>query len=254
MTGVEFPSRQSGLPIPPRVLPEGASLFLDFDGTLVDLIDQPDRVVADEELRDLLTALDARLGGRLAVVSGRSLAQLDAMLGPLAQSVALSGSHGSEHRWRGIDTQPHRPAALDEAAARLHPFAAQNPGMLVEAKSFGIALHYRQCPEAEPAARKTARDVATELGLCVQDGKMMVELRVAGGDKGTAVRRLMAQSPMHGTRPIFLGDDRTDEAAFETVTELGGFGILVGPARRTAATFGLASPSAVRAWLTDQLT
>ena len=232
---------------------EGASLFLDFDGTLVDLIDQPEQVVADDVLRDLLTALDTMLGGRLAVVSGRSLAQLDAMLGPVAQSIALSGSHGSEHRWRGIDAQPHRPAALDEAAARLRPFAAKNTGMLVEEKSFGIALHYRKCPEAEQAARKKAWDVATELGLYLQDGKMMVELRVAGGDKGTAVRRLMARPPMRGTRPIFFGDDRTDEAAFDIVAELGGFGILVGPARLTAATFGLANPSAVREWLTEHL-
>lgn len=246
-------SEQSDLAVPPHVLLEGASLFLDFDGTLVDLIDQPDQVVADDILRDLLIALDIMLGGRLAVISGRSLAQLDAMLGPVAQSVALSGSHGSEHRWRGMTAQPHRPAALDEAAARLRPFAADNAGMLVEEKSFGVALHYRQCPEVEQAARKKARDVATEFELYLQDGKMMVELRAAGDDKGTAVRRFMAQPPMRDTRPIFIGDDRTDESAFEAVAELGGFGVLVGAARPTAATFGLGNPAAVRAWLTEQL-
>lgn len=233
---------------------QGASLFLDFDGTLVDLIDQPEQVVADDVLRDLLVALDTMLGGRLAIISGRSLAQLDAMLGPVAQLVALSGSHGSEHRWRGMTAQPHRPVALDEAAARFRAFAAANAGMLVEEKSLGVALHYRQCPAAAQAARKTARDVATELDLYLQDGKMMVELRAAGDDKGTAVRRFMAQPPMRDTRPIFIGDDRTDESAFEAVAELGGCGILVGAARPTAASFGLANPAAVRAWLTEQLT
>lgn len=246
-------SAPSFLPVPPHFLLEGASLSLDFDGTLVDLVDQPDQVVADDVLRDLPTALDAMLYGRLAVVSGRSLVQLDAMLSPVAQRIALSGSHSSEHRWRDITAQPHRPAALDEAAARLRLFMAQNTGMLLEEKSFGIALHYRKCPEAEPGVRAKAQDVATELGLYLQDGKMMVELRVPDGDKGTAVRRLMARPPMRDTRPIFFGDDRTDETAFEVVTELGSFGILVGPARPTAATFGLANPSAVRTWLTERL-
>lgn len=241
------------LPAPPPFLLEGASLFLDFDGTLVDLIDRPDAVIADAALRALLRDLDIKLGGRLALVSGRSLAQLDAILGPVAQIVALSGSHGSEHRWRGIAAQPHRPATLDEAATRLRSFAKARPGIIVEEKSYGVALHYRGRPDAEQEARKVAWDLASELELHLQDGKMMVELRVAGGDKGLAVGRMMRRAPMLGTRPIFIGDDLTDETAFAAVTDLGGFGILVGSRGKTAATFGLPDPASVRTWLTERL-
>src|SRR6185312_15387128 len=103
----------------------------------------PDEVIADDGLRNLLAELNVRLDGRMAVISGRSIAQLDAMLGPIAKTIALSGSHGCEHRWNGISAQPHRPATLDQAAERLRPFADRNPGALVEEKSYGVALHYR---------------------------------------------------------------------------------------------------------------
>lgn len=234
---------------PPAALLEGASLFLDFDGTLVDLVDRPDEVVADPALRDLLTRLDAKLEGRLAVVSGRSLAQLDSILGPIAQTLALSGSHGSEHRWKGISAQPARPEALDRAAERLRPFAERNPGVLVEEKSYGVALHYRMLPEVEPEALSLTGALGEEFALHVQNGKMMVELRVPGGDKGIAVRRLMQRDPMKGTRPVFIGDDLTDESAFSAAVALSGTGILVGEQRETAARYGLETPAAVRAWL-----
>ncbi|WP_231478209.1 trehalose-phosphatase [Sphingomonas sp. UNC305MFCol5.2] len=226
-----------------------ASLFLDFDGTLVDLADRPDDVVADAELRALLARLNLRLGGRVAVISGRSIAQLDAILGPVAQEIALSGSHGCEHRWQGISAQPHRPPTLDQAAERMRAFADRFAGALVEEKSYGVALHYRLCPEAEKEAVELAWHVARDLGLELQEGKMMIELRVAGGDKGVAVRRMMRLAPMKGTMPVFIGDDRTDENGFEAVTELGGAGIFVGKPGETGAHYLLESPAAVRAWL-----
>jgi trehalose 6-phosphate phosphatase len=238
---------------PPLSLLEGASLFLDFDGTLVELVDRPDEVVADDSLRGLLDALNARLDGRLAVISGRSLAQLDAMLGPVAQAIALSGSHGCENRWQGISARPHRPPTLDTAAARLRPFAADYPGMLVEEKSFGVALHYRLCPEAEDAAVAFAWQVARDLDLVLQGGKLMIEIRMPGGDKGVAVRRLMRRPIMRGTRPVFIGDDRTDEPAFEAAAELGGSGIFVGAPRETGATYLLPDPATTRAWLAGAL-
>lgn len=209
--------------------------------------------MADGDLRTLLADLHSLTGGKLAVVSGRSLAQLDAMLGPVAQVIALSGSHGSEQRLLGNCMQPDRPATLDRAASRLHAFADVSPGVFVEEKSYGVALHYRQCPTAAPDALKLARNLASELELYLQTGKMMVELRVPGGNKGVAVRNLMSLSPMKGTKPIFIGDDRTDEPGFAAAAELGGFGILVGLARDTAATFGLADPATVRAWLKEIL-
>nr|WP_089218926.1 trehalose-phosphatase [Sphingomonas laterariae] len=226
-----------------------ASLFIDFDGTLVDLIDQPDQVVADDALIALLARLLDRRADGLALVSGRSIEQLDRMLGPIAQRIALSGSHGCEHRWNGILAHPVRPAALDDVEDRLRGFAGAHPGVVVEPKSFGVALHYRHAPAAEIAAHEQARLLGEMFGLAVQPGKMVVELRVPGGDKGAAVRRMMGRPIMAGTRPIFIGDDWTDEAGFQAASDLGGFGVLVGPLRETAALYGLPDSAAVRAWL-----
>lgn len=237
------------LPPPPPALLDGASLFMDFDGTLVDLADRPDMVAVDETLRTLVALLHERHAGRIAIVSGRSIAQLDALLGPLTQRIALSGSHGCEHRWDGISAHPVPPPELETAAKRMNAFAKGRPGTLVEEKSFGVALHYRMAPQAEAAAQALGAELAAELGLSLQQGKMVVELRPPGGSKGGAVRRLMSRPPMAGTRPIFLGDDVTDEDGFEAVLELGGTGILIGPPRPTAARYRLPDPASARAWL-----
>ena len=237
------------LPPPPMQMAEGASLFMDFDGTLVEIVERPDLVAVDGALRDLLGALLVALDGRLAIVSGRSLAQLDAMLGPLAEKLALSGSHGNEHRWQGVEAHPVRPLTLDAAAEAFGDFAAAHPGTLVEVKSYSVALHYRQAPLVGASAQAAARRLAEQHDLRLESGKMVVELRVAGGDKGVAVRRLMARPPMAGTVPLFIGDDFTDEAGFEAVQALGGIGILVGEPRPTAAAFRLPDVTAARAWL-----
>jgi trehalose 6-phosphate phosphatase len=237
------------LPPPPSSLLDNASLFMDFDGTLVEIAERPDAVVADDALRDLLAGLCVVFVGRVAIVSGRSLAQLDEMLGPLAHGLAMSGSHGNEHRWSGVTAQPIRPATLDTATETLNIFAAAHPGVLVEPKSFSVALHYRQAQAIGPSAQAIAVRLAEEHGLGVEHGKMVVELRVAGGHKGIAVRRLMARPPMAETRPLFIGDDLTDEGGFEAARALGGAGILVGPPRATAAAFALPDVTAVRGWL-----
>lgn len=227
---------------------EGTSLFIDFDGTLIDIADRPDDVIVDQEIRVLLTALACRHGDRVALVSGRSLAQLDALLGTIASNFALSGSHGAEFRWNGSYVSPERPQALDEAEARLRDAASLHSGTSVEIKTCGVALHYRMSPSSADWARLTATRIAEDLGLVRQLGKMMVEIRLPG-DKGTALRTLMKRPEMAGTRPVFLGDDLTDEPAFEAAHALGGSGILVGPPRPTAARYGLAHPSDVRRWL-----
>ena len=239
--------------LPPATLLQNGSLFLDLDGTLLDLIDQPGEVVADADLCSLLENLERHLEGRLAIVSGRSLAQLDEILGPTGQQIALSGSHGCEHRWHSISAQPVRPDTLDAAAQRIDAFVRRNPGTLIEEKSFGVTLHFRMRPQVEADARKLAEAIAADLGLYLQEGKMMFELRVPGGDKGIALRRLMNHSPMRGTVPVFLGDDRTDEPAFVAAAELGGAGVLVGEPRLTAARYRLRDPAAVRAWLADAI-
>jgi trehalose 6-phosphate phosphatase len=234
---------------PPLSLLAGASLFLDLDGTLLDLVDQPDEVAADEALISLLGRLAARLDGRLAVISGRSLAQIDEILGASVGMLALSGSHGLEHRLDGIATSPGRPAALDEAAKRMRGFVASWPGALVEDKSLGVALHYRMARGAAEQADALAQDIADELGLAVQRGKMMVELRAPGGDKGEAIATMMRAPAMAETVPVFVGDDLTDEPGFAAAEALGGCGVLVGADRPSAARYRLASPAAVRDWL-----
>jgi len=230
---------------------EGSSLFLDLDGTLLDIVDRPQDVKADESLCALLGALSEALGGRVAVISGRSLEQIDGILGEIAADLALSGSHGCEHRWKGVWARPLRPEALDRVADRMHAFAGARRGVLVEEKSYGVALHYRLNPETEPEARELAEALAQEFELYLQHGKMMVELRVAGGDKGQAVHRLMSRAPMQGTRPVFIGDDVTDEPGFAAARELGGHGVLVGPPRATAADHRIASPADLRGWLAE---
>lgn len=237
------------LPAPPADLLHGTSLFLDLDGTLLELVDRPGDVMADAGLRALLERLAARLEGRLAIVSGRSLAQIDAMLGPIAQRVALSGSHGGEHRFGATELRPERPAALDEVASRFRNFAQNWDDVLVEEKSFGVALHYRMEPEAGEAAMAIAQTLGDTHALKVQHGKMMVELRLPGGDKGASVRLMMDRLPMAGTLPVFIGDDLTDEPGFIAAQDLGGIGILVGDRLPTQARFALPDPAAVRAWL-----
>ena len=239
------------LPLPPAVSPDRNSLFLDFDGTLVSLVDDPDSVHADADLLDLLNDLHARFGSRLAIVSGRSIAQLDHMIGPLAQTITLAGSHGAEIRQDGYMHEPARPAGLDAAIAEARAFAALHPAMIVEIKTQGVGLHYRMQPDLETETRARARAIGAAHHLYVQPGKMMVELRGPGSDKGDAVKTLVARAPMEDSLPVVLGDDLTDEPALACAQALGGFGVLVGAPRATAADYGLADVADVRAWLWD---
>jgi len=235
------------LPPPPPDLCD-ASLFLDFDGTLVELAPHPDAVEVTQGLLARLDRLAAALPGRVAIVSGRSLAQLDAMLGDGGRRIAMAGSHGAERRVPG---DPHAasepPAALARAADALAA-AAERLGLVFERKTFGAALHYRQRPDAEAEARQVAAAVAQTHALVLQHGKMMVEVRERGS-KGEAVHALLEGAAMAGTRPLFFGDDITDEDGFAAAAGRGGAGVLVGAARDTAARYGLAGPAALLDWL-----
>lgn len=135
----------------------------------------------------------------------------------------------------------------------MHGFAKGRAGLLVEEKSFGVALHYRLNPSWQGEVDNFARELAKALGLTLQIGKMVAELRVGGGDKGRAVHRLMTQPQLRYTRPIFVGDDVTDEPGFATARALGGHGIMVGAPRSTAADYRLGSPADLRTWLTEAI-
>lgn len=237
------------LPPPPLPDPAATSLFLDFDGTLVDLAPTPDAVVVDEGLGSLLRRLAAAMPGRVALVSGRSIAQLDRFLAGHLDAVAVAGSHGAERRTaEGGHLKPERSAALEAAAAELAAYA-ERERLLFEAKTLGVTLHFRANPEREDAAVAAAEEIAARHGLHANRGKMMVEVRLPG-DKGQAVRTLMAAPAMAGTTPWFFGDDLTDEDGFAAADALGGAGVLVDAARDTRAAYRLDGVAALRAWLT----
>jgi trehalose 6-phosphate phosphatase len=235
-------------PPPPNLL-NGAALFLDFDGTLVELAESPDSIRVPHGLHPLLERLSRTLSGRLAIVSGRAVEDLEGHLA--GGRIALSGSHGLELRFPDGSFVPVvPPAGLAEAAREARAFACAE-GLLLEEKPAGIALHYRRAPEREEAVRAFAAALAERTGLSVQPGKMVFELRPAGAHKGDAVRRLMAEPAFAGGRPLFVGDDLTDENAFEAAAALGGGGILVGSPRPTAALWRLASVAEVTRWLEE---
>ncbi|PJG46930.1 trehalose-phosphatase [Sphingobium sp. LB126] len=235
------------LPVPPPALLKGAALFLDFDGTLAPIADTPDGVVVDEELLVLLGQLRDRLDGRLAIVSGRSVATLRD-LGFAA--FLLAGTHGLEFAEPDAPVEaPARLPAINEAEAAFQTFAAGKSGVLVERKTISVGLHFRGAPQWGTAAGDLATALAEQLGLAVQPGKMLYELRPGGADKGSAVQALMQRRPMAGGTPVFIGDDITDEEGFAAARELGGAGILVGVPRPTLAAFSLEQVAAVRHYL-----
>ncbi|MBX3561337.1 MAG: trehalose-phosphatase [Sphingomonas sp.] len=238
----------ASLPPPPPDLLDGAALFLDFDGTLVDLADTPDAIRVAPGLAPMLERLRARLGGRLAIVSGRSIVDLERHL-PL-HGIAFSGSHGLELRFADGTRLPLSvPAGLDAAREAVTGFVDGRPGLLVEEKPAGIALHYRLAPQAQAEVETFMAALGHAHGFTLQGGKMVAELRADGADKGDAVRAFMMEPGFAATIPVFVGDDLTDEHAFEAVAALGGAGVLVGPERDTAARYRLPSVEAVARWL-----
>jgi trehalose 6-phosphate phosphatase len=226
----------------------GAALFLDLDGTLAPIAARPQDVGPDPRRSSLLTQLSEGLDGRLAVVSGRTLTDVDRILEGRVQAVAAV--HGLVRRGadgRLDESAPH--PALEGARQALAAVAAADAGMLVEDKGLSATLHYRLAPERAQAARDAATRLADETGLVLQHGDMVVELRTPGPNKGDSVGAFMGTRPFAGATPVFVGDDVTDEDGFAAAQALGGFGVLVGPERTTAARFRLPDVDAALAWL-----
>ncbi|MGF7155091.1 trehalose-phosphatase [Novosphingobium gossypii] len=237
------------LPTPPALaIGPGTALFLDFDGTLVDIADHPDAVVVPDDLPDLLSGLSRALKGRLAVVTGRSIAALEGLVGTL--DVAVAGSHGGEFRPSAdAGVQPLAEPLPGEVVATLERCARDNGGLLVEPKPFSVAVHYRHHPEALEPLLACAEELGARFGLSLKHGKQVIELAMPGSDKGSAVTQFMGLPAFRGAVPLFLGDDVTDEDAFRAARALGGHGVLVGPMRATAATYRLPDVAHVRGWL-----
>lgn len=253
------PAGVSPLPRPPSLIGDGTdrSLFLDFDGTLVDIAAQPDAIRIPPGLPALIARLAETLGGRLAIVSGRSLADLDRHLGFHridCHGIAMAGSHGGEIRDAGSPEISSLVAALPpEAQAAMEDAAGRLGGLLLERKPFGLALHYRDRPDMEQAALRAVQAIADAHALELKRGKMVVELLPPGFDKRHAVARLMEHPPFRGSCPLFVGDDVTDEDGFGAVLDYGGGGILVGTDRATRALWRLEDVAAVHGWLAQAL-
>ena len=225
------------------------ALFLDVDGTVLKIARTPDTVEVSGALRIVLEKLRPQLGGALALVSGRTIADLDYLFGPL--HLPTAGLHGFERR--DARNRLHRvstPVDLDEIRTALQEFETKYSGVLVEDKTHAIAVHYRQAPTARAKVRAEVRRlIAARPDLQILDGKMVFEIRSTGINKGTAIEAFMAEPPCGGRMPLVLGDDVTDEDGFAFVNDLGGHTIRVGGAAKTAARFRLPNVTAVIDWL-----
>jgi trehalose 6-phosphate phosphatase len=224
-------------------LPARAALLLDLDGTLLDIAPTPDAVVVPPGLLATLRTLRAALDDALAVVSGRPIEQIDALLDTAPYAVA--GEHGGaiRHAPGAALERPDLPALPDGWVAWAEQIAAGYRGALLERKAHGFVLHYRQAPEAGPALRQALRSILSgDAALfTVMPAHMAWELKPRAADKGRAVTSLMARPPFAGRVPVYVGDDVTDEDGMLAACRLGGMAL------RVADSFGDAA--GVRAWL-----
>jgi trehalose 6-phosphate phosphatase len=231
----------------------GHALYLDIDGTILDLAPSPEAVDVPVWMVPLLQRLARRLDGAVAFVSGRPIASIDRLFSPL--SFPAVGVHGGEVRAPNgeilIDEQ--LTAELQGAEPLLQEAIARIRGVSLENKRSVIALHYRSVPERGREVLKIAELIVGSLGsqFSVLMGKCVVEIRPRHLTKGSAMRRLMERAPFRDRIPIFAGDDTTDEDAFEVVNGLGGISLRVGDDAPTAAKFRLASPDQLRSWLLE---
>lgn len=234
-------------PAPPASL--DWCIFLDVDGTLIELTETPFDTHVDDALKALLKDVSERLGGALALVSGRSIEYMDKLFAPLR--LAAAGLHGVERRKASGEMHgaSFNDSQLDRARSAFAALVQSHPGTLLEDKGRTLAIHYRMAPQFEPAVRESVDAVAAALGsnYHVQPGSMMFEIKPRGFDKGGAVKAFMQEPPFSGRTPLFVGDDLTDLDGFRVVESLGGSSVGVG--ERVQGKFHLANPAAVRAWL-----
>jgi trehalose 6-phosphate phosphatase len=224
--------------------------FFDLDGTLVAIQPSPGSVRIDPSLRRMITERHRATGGAVALITGRSIADIDRLFPGVR--LAVAGQHGAERR-RASGAYAHRPAPpapLVAAGNRLQATLAAHRGVRVEVKGVSLALHYRAAPRLAGYVHRLARQVAAQLGerYCLQAGKRVVEIRPSGRDKGSAIRDFMQEPPFRGRIPVFLGDDTTDEFGFAMVNRLHGCSVKIGPGA-TQAHWRLPDVRAARSWL-----
>jgi trehalose 6-phosphate phosphatase len=224
-------------------------IFLDVDGTLLELAETPEAVTVGADLVGVLGRASTALGGALALISGRPIAALDRLFAPL--QLPTAGVHGLERRnalgaytegpvdWLPLGTARHAMAEL----------ARRHRGLTLEDKGLAVALHWRREPQLEESVRSLLGSLAARLGpdFELQEGDAVLEIKATGRDKGTAVESFLREAPFAGRVPLYVGDDATDAAAFRAVERHGGWAIGVGPRPDTLLRF--ADPLAVRRWL-----
>jgi trehalose 6-phosphate phosphatase len=224
--------------------------FFDIDGTLVDFAASPARVRLDRELRPLLRRLHRSAGGAVALISGRSIADIDRLFP--GECLPVAGQHGIERRdARGrVATHAFPSDELQWVRHQLAAAVTPHQGLFLEDKGLSLALHYRQAPRLGGFAHRLVRSLQVQIGTDyeVQAGKHVVEIKPTGRHKGIAILEFMQEKPFRGRRPVFIGDDATDEYGFETVNRLKGHSVKVGSGR-TVARWRLRNARAVRAWL-----
>ena len=226
------------------------ALYLDFDGTFVDFAPTPDAIRLRPGSIDLIAALQRRLGGALAVISGRRLSDIDGFLAPLR--LPGSGVHGQEFRPSPGDLRVDPPSPdLEAARARLRTALQPEVPLRLEDKGGALVLHFREHPEQRDRAEALAKEAVRGLpDIYAVEGHAIWEIRQHGVSKAGALRRLSEVAPFAGRLPVFVGDDTTDEDGFRAAAELGGFGVKVGPGE-TAARYRLPDVAAVHEWLSD---
>lgn len=237
------------MPPPPLPSLQSIALFLDFDGTLVEIAERPEAVQLSASTREVLAQLEIKLGGALAIVTGRDITAIDNFLMPLRLPIA--GIHGTTRRdFAGcIHNPPSNDGFLCSAERHLTAFAAHKTGLLIECKTASIALHYRKRPDLEADCITAMENVAAGFaGIEIKRGKLVVEAKPDGANKGSAVAEFMSEAPFAGRLPVFAGDDITDEDAFRLVNAEGGISIKIGYGA-TVATYSVRCTSEFLHWL-----
>jgi trehalose 6-phosphate phosphatase len=244
------------VPVPRSLIPHlsECAVLLDIDGTLLDLMPTPREVWVPPGLAKTLRRLHERTGGALAMVSGRSLNDIDLIFAP--DQFPAVGGHGAEMRIRGTDDAVSAAPSMDkELKLRLAAIARLSPGILLEDKGYSLALHYRLAPHAEKAIYAAVSLIRADLPnapIEVLPGKCVCEIKHAGSNKASGVRELMKHEPFKGRRPFFIGDDVTDESVFAIMPDVGGLAFSVG--RRAKGVAGhFDAPSDVREFLAHLL-
>src|SRR5437764_9297686 len=239
------------VPVPHLLAPylNETAILLDIDGTPLDLMPTPREVWVPPGLSKTLNRLLERTSGALALVSGRSLNDIDLIFAP--EEFPAVGGHGAEMRVSGDAVVNHAPPMDKELKRRLAAIAKLSPGILLEDKGYSLALHYRLAPHAEKAIYEAVSLIRADLPnapIEVMPGKCVCEIKHSGFNKASGVSELMTHEPFKGRRPIFIGDDVTDESVFAIMPDLGGLAFSVGR-RAKGVVSHFDEPRDVREWL-----